>query len=358
MSLGSSSRLIGRPTCWKAMLVASIAVGESSGPGRGSGSPHRTTRRHGAGSVRPARRRRPVGLTRGSSSLAGGGSVRKPLSWWANCLTVRAGFVRLCPLSCPGAVVPPSQSSRAWMSMDILSSGTGEFRFTDPDVIRAWMRDHKRRDFVDKTCSETDAVSRFVKDGAYISFDFSSFTRGPLGLIREIIRQGRRNLWYCAKFTLMESTLLAAAGAVARIDVGFIHVPQADVSGNGRCFGPGVSPLETAMAARRVIISTDEIVDHDDIRKDPAKTTIPYYMVDAVVYSPFGAYPGGVPGLYEMDYEHWGEYNQFERQGRLEEYLDRYIYSVASNTEMLEKRVGLERLNALRRRATVREGYR
>jgi len=324
------------------------------------------------------------------------------------------------------------------MSMDILSSGTGEFRFTDPDVIRAWMRDHKRRDFVDKTCSETDAVSRFVKDGAYISFDFSSFTRGPLGLIREIIRQGRRNLWYCAKFTLMESTLLAAAGAVARIDVGFmglgdtlnraveagsirvsewtngtltlrhlagamgvpflptrallgsdtltysgakvvtdpfggkpvalvpalnpdvglIHVHQADVYGNGRCFGPGVSPLETAMAARRVIVSTDEIVDHDDIRKDPAKTTIPYYMVDAVVYSPFGAYPGGVPGLYEMDYEHWGEYNQFERQGRLEEYLDRYVYSVASNTEMLEKRVGLDRLNGLRRRATVREGYR
>ena len=57
------------------------------------------------------------------------------------------------------------------MSMDILSSGTGEFRFTDPDVIRAWMRDHKRRDFVDKTSSETDAVGRFVKDGAYISFD-------------------------------------------------------------------------------------------------------------------------------------------------------------------------------------------
>src|SRR5262245_20854721 len=106
--------------------------------------------------------------------------------------------------------------------METLSNGVGEFRFTDPDVTRAWMRDHKRRDFVDKTCSEADAVARFVKDGDYISFDFSSFTRGPLGLIREIIRQGRRNLWYCAKFTLMESTLLAAAGAISRIDVGFM----------------------------------------------------------------------------------------------------------------------------------------
>lgn len=73
------------------------------------------------------------------------------------------------------------------MSMETLSSGTGELRFTDPDVIRAWMRDHKRRDFV--------------------------------GLIQQIIRQGRRNLRYCAKFTSMESTLVAAAGAVSRIDV-------------------------------------------------------------------------------------------------------------------------------------------
>jgi len=103
--------------------------------------------------------------------------------------------------------------------METLSSGTGEFRFTDPDVIRAWMRDHKRRDFVDKTFTEADAAARFVQDGGYVSFDFSSFTCGPLDLIREIIRQGRRNLWYCAKFTLMESTLLAAAGAVSRIDV-------------------------------------------------------------------------------------------------------------------------------------------
>ena len=322
--------------------------------------------------------------------------------------------------------------------METLHEGVGEFRFTDPDAVRAWMRDHKRREFVDKTLSEAEAVRRSVADGDYVSFDFSSFTRGPLALIREIIRQGRRDLWYCAKFTLMESTLLAAAGAVSRIDVGFmglgdtlnraveegkikvtewtngtltlrhmaggmgvpflptrallgtdtlkysgakvvrdpfggkpialipavtpdvglIHVHQADVYGNARCFGPGVSPLETAAASRKVIISTDEIIDHDDIRKDPSKTTIPYYMVDAVVYAPFGAYPGGLPGVYEMDFEHFAEYNTLERQGQLKSYLDKYVYSVGSHLEMLEKRVGLARLNDLRRRATIKEGYR
>jgi acyl CoA:acetate/3-ketoacid CoA transferase alpha subunit len=321
--------------------------------------------------------------------------------------------------------------------IEVLAAGVGEYRLTDPDTLRAWMRDHKRRELVDKTTTAQEAVGRLVADGDYVSFDFSSYTRGPLVLIREIARQRRRNLWYCAKFTLMESTLLVAAGAVAKIDVGFmglgdtlnkavergevgvsewtdgtltlrhlagamgvpflptrallgsdtlrysgarvvtdpftgkpialvpalnpdvglIHVHQADVYGNARCFGPGVQPLETAMASRKVIVSTDEIVSHDDIRKDPGRTTIPYYLVDAVVYAPFGAYPGGLPGVYEMDFEHFGEYFGMERQGRLAEYLDRYVYSVASDEEMLESRVGLKRLSELRRRAVIKEGY-
>jgi glutaconate CoA-transferase subunit A len=319
----------------------------------------------------------------------------------------------------------------------VLTSGIGEYRLHDPDVLRAWMRDRKRRDFVDKVTSAQEAVSRLVADGDYVSFDFSSYTRGPLGLIREIVRQRRRDLWYCAKFTLMESTLLVAAGAVGKIDVGFmglgdtlnkavergdvtvsewtngtltlrhlagamgvpflptrallgtdtlkysgakvitdpftgkpialvpalnpdvglVHVHQADVYGNARCFGPGVQPLETAMASRKVIISTDEIIDHDDIRRNPGRTTIPYYLVDAVVYGSFGAYPGGLPGVYEMDFEHFGEYFDLERQGRLGEYLEKYVYSVDSDEEMLEKRVGLRRLGELRRRAVIKEGY-
>jgi len=322
--------------------------------------------------------------------------------------------------------------------MNVIAAGVGEFRFTDPDEIRAWMRDHKSRRFVDKTVSEAEAVRRYVSDGDYVSFDFSSFTRGPLSLIREIIRQRRRDIWYCAKFTLLESTLLVAAGACSRIDVGFmglgdtisraveegrvkvtewtngtltlrhqagamgvpflptrallasdtleysgarvvedpyggkpvalvpavnpdvglVHAHQADIYGNARCFGPGVSPLETAMASRKVIVSADDIIDPDDIRKDPSKTTIPYYVVDAVVHAPFGAYPGGVQGLYEMDFEHFGQYSALERQGRIGEYLDTYVYSVGSHEEMLEKRVGIGRLNELRRRATIREGYR
>lgn len=322
--------------------------------------------------------------------------------------------------------------------MEVLESGIGKYRFTDPDEMRLWVQANKTRDFVDKTMMAREAVERFVKDGDYVSFDFSSFTRGSQVLIREIIRQRRRHLWYCAKFTLIESTLLVAGGNVDHIDVGFlglgrllnrsieegrvkvtewtngtltlrhqagamgvpflptrallgtdtlkysgakviedpfsgkpitlipavnpdvalIHVHEADIYGNARCYGPGVAPLETAEAARRVIISTDKIIDHDAIRQEPGKTTIPYYLVDAVVYAPFGCWPGGLPGVYELDFEHFLDFlAKTESMELMAGYLDEYIYSVESDSEMFEKRVGWDRLMALKRRATLVEGY-
>jgi hypothetical protein len=141
-------------------------------------------------------------------------------------------------------------------------------------------------------------------------------------------------------------------------DVGLVHVHQCDIYGNARCFGPGVSPLETAMASKRTIISTEEIITTDDIRKEPSKTTIPYYLVDAVVYSPFGCLPGGAQGVYEMDTEHFLEYMAASGdEQKMVAYLDRYIHSVSSHEEFLEKRVGVAKLMDLKRQATIKEGY-
>jgi glutaconate CoA-transferase subunit A len=38
-------------------------------------------------------------------------------------------------------------------------------------------------------------------------------------------------------------------------------------------------------------------------------------------------------------------------------YLDKYVDSVASHEEFLEKRVGVARLLELKRQATIKEGY-
>jgi len=319
----------------------------------------------------------------------------------------------------------------------ILDEGDGHYRPPDPDGLRAFVRDNKDRRLVDKRMSEQDAISRFVEDGAYVSYDTNVWRRGPSSLMREIIRQKKRDLWLAAKFSAHDATLLTAGGCVSKIDVGWmetgrviteamnagtlkmyewtngalayrhlagalgvpflplryvggtdvfrnsgakliedpytgqavclvpavnpdvalIHVNQCDIYGNARVFGPGLAPVETAMASKRVILSTEEIIDTAEIRKHPGATTIPYYIVDAVVEAPFGCYPGTVPGLYRADLQHLMEFGVAQMQGKMDEYLEKWVHSVASHTEMLEKRVGLAKLNLLRSEETHTEGY-
>lgn len=140
-------------------------------------------------------------------------------------------------------------------------------------------------------------------------------------------------------------------------DVAIIHVHQCDVYGNARVMGAGVAPMEIAMSSKKLIISTEEIIETEAIRRQPQRTTIPYYFVDAVVVAPFGCYPGSVPGLYAGDIEHWLEFMAAEMQGKTDEYLEKWVFSVASHEEMLDTRVGAKKLLQLRQAEIVREGY-
>ena len=90
--------------------------------------------------------------------------------------------------------------------------------------MRRFVRDHKDRRLVDKRMSEQDAVSRFVDDGAYVSYDTNVWRRGPSSLMREVIRQRKRDLWLAAKFSTHDATLLTAGGCVSKIDVGWMEV--------------------------------------------------------------------------------------------------------------------------------------
>ena len=321
--------------------------------------------------------------------------------------------------------------------VETTQEGIADIRFTHPDVFRDWVRQHKRREMVEKLLSEREAIARFVADGDYVAYDFSSLTRGPQALVREMIRQRRKDLWVCAEFTLHETALLVGAGCASRIDVGFlgygsyigravaegrvrvydwtngtlasrmlagargipfmpvrsllgtdtlrhsgarvvrdpftgdpiclvpalnpdvclVHAHQADVFGNARIFGTNLFALEAAMAAKKVVLSTEEIVDPLEFRTDPARTTIPYFLVDAVVHLPFGAYPAGVQARYELDLEHIDKLNAIQTEEQMQAYLAEYVYGVEDHAEFLEKRVGWRRLQNLVARATIREGY-
>src|SRR5574341_2655409 len=107
--------------------------------------------------------------------------------------------------------------------METILRGTAEIRFTHPDAFREWVHQHKRREMVEKCMTEREAIARYVADGDYIAYDFSSLTRGPQALVREIIRQRRKNLWVCAEFTLHESALLVGSECASRIEIGRAH---------------------------------------------------------------------------------------------------------------------------------------
>ncbi|MHC9295359.1 CoA transferase subunit A [Mycobacterium sp. LTG2003] len=93
-------------------------------------------------------------------------------------------------------------------------------------------------------------------------------------------------------------------------DVALIHVQRADAAGNAQIDGYQLMDADLALAARRVIITAEEIVATDEFRCDPGRTVIPGFAVDAVVHQPMGAYPHECYGHYEADLDEFTAYMQ------------------------------------------------
>src|SRR2546428_8552101 len=74
---------------------------------------------------------------------------------------------------------------------------------------------------VPKLLSEKEAIEKFVSDGDYIVYECNYLQRGPSALIREVIRQQKKDLWIGAKFTWVAAALLVGAGCASKLDVGF-----------------------------------------------------------------------------------------------------------------------------------------
>ena len=137
-------------------------------------------------------------------------------------------------------------------------------------------------------------------------------------------------------------------------DVALIHVQRCDAYGNAQIDGLPFMDVDLAMAANRVILTTERIVSNDQIRRAPDHTKIPFMAVDAVVEVPFGAAPHECYGRYEPLFRHLDAYAAQIRQDAEEgirAYLERYFYAPKSWTEYLDL-LGLEELLDARRRGT------
>lgn len=129
-------------------------------------------------------------------------------------------------------------------------------------------------------------------------------------------------------------------------NVALIHVQRCDAYGNAQIDGLPFMDVDLALAADKVILTTERIVLNDQIRRAPDQTKIPFFAVEAVVELPFGCAPHECYGAYEPLMRHLEYYvstvNRDPVKG-MEEYLDRFVFGPQSWTDFLH-RIGLEEL--------------
>ena len=139
-------------------------------------------------------------------------------------------------------------------------------------------------------------------------------------------------------------------------DVALIHVQRCDSFGNAQLDGLTFMDIDMAMAANRVIITTERIISNDQIRRSPDQTKIPFFTVDAVVETPFGCVPHECYGAYEPLFPHMDYYAELTRKDPIagvNDYLQKFYYEPENWTEYLHL-IGLEELlDAARRGRSI-----
>ena len=131
-----------------------------------------------------------------------------------------------------------------------------------------------------------------------------------------------------------------------RPDVGVFHALRADRRGN--CITSGLrDDWMMARAARKVIVTAEEIVDGELSLEDASNNTfLPAIDVDVVVKAPFGAHPSCCGLLYPVDDVHMVEYlKAAKEENSFREYLEKYVFTVDSHLDYL-KQAGLTAMAA------------
>ena len=164
---------------------------------------------------------------------------------------------------------------------------------------------------------------------------------------------------------------------VPKLDTAVIHVQKASPDGTCIIEGDEFHDVDIAVAAKKVIVTCEELVSDEWIRFDPSKNNIFGECVSAVVHAPFGAWPSQCYNYYDCDDACMKEYDKAskyqdkedaekqiakekakaEKKGlpynapvdpeTFKDYLDKWVYSVKDNDELLDK-IGGARLAKLK----------
>ena len=162
------------------------------------------------------------------------------------------------------------------------------------------------------------------------------------------------------KFVLMDNPFygsgLVKLQPAMPADVAVIHVQQAGEDGTGRIEGSLAFDHYYIHAAKRVILTAEQVVPESYLRRDTNRNQIPCTSVDMVVEVPWGGHPSQVQGFYDVDMPFIREYVEAAKtEAGLESWVHEWVFSMNAHDEYLD-RIGAARLQDLR--AIPPYGYR
>ncbi len=121
-------------------------------------------------------------------------------------------------------------------------------------------------------------------------------------------------------------------------DVTILAVQRADRGGNCHFWGSNGLCQEAGLAAERVIIVANEIVDDSVIASDPSRILVPGFRVDAVCEVPAGTHPSPLTGRWLRDSAFFNDYHARSRDvDGFKAWLDEWVFDPGSPEAYTEK---------------------
>ncbi|WP_426349061.1 glutaconate CoA-transferase subunit A [Alloiococcus sp. CFN-8] len=135
---------------------------------------------------------------------------------------------------------------------------------------------------------------------------------------------------------------------VPQIDTAIIHVQKASPDGTCSIEGDEFHDIDIAVASKHCIVTCEELVSNEQIRREPCKNSIPSFVVDAVVHVPYGAHPSQCYNYYDYDNPYFKDYDKASKtQEDFEAFLKEWVYDTGSHENYLNK-LGATRLIKLK----------
>ena len=135
---------------------------------------------------------------------------------------------------------------------------------------------------------------------------------------------------------------------VPRLDTAIISVQKASINGTCSIEGDEFHDIDVAIAARKVIVLAEEIVSEEEIRRDPAKNSIPQFCVDAVVHVPYGTHPSQLYNYFDYDADFYKMYDKVTKTDEdFEKFIQEWVIDVKDHEGYLNK-LGASRLCKLK----------